>query len=235
MKETGRLKQIERIARKKFERKMVPGGDEICEKQMFHLIDRVVNVDVAETQIGKFMPLILEKFEEMSKEDIVKQFVSLEFNQLMEYYKNAKDLNIQMERPKERSGERGGERTRFSKLYINVGKKHNLNAGTLIGIINQFSKQRKIEIGRIDIQRKFSFFEIDSAYEKDLIKSINNQVVDGIQLNISRVESTAPEASERPAFRRDRAEGGRRGEYRDNNRRENSYGNRSDRYKRTRS
>lgn len=235
MKETGRLKQIERVARKKFERKMVPNGDEICEKQMFHLIDRVVNVDIAENQIGKFMPLILEKFEEMSKEDIVKHFVSLEFNQLMEYYKNAKDLNIQMERPKERSGERGGERTRFSKLYINVGKKHNLNAGTLIGIINQFSKQRKVEIGRIDIQRKFSFFEIDSTYEKDLIKSINNQVVDGIQLNISRVESTAPEAGERPAFRRDRLDGGRRGEYRDSNRRDNSYGNRNDRYKRTRS
>lgn len=234
MKETGKLKQIERISRKKFERKMVPNGDEICEKQMFHLIDRVVNVDIAENQVNKFMPLILEKFEEMSKEDIVKHFVSLEFNQLMEYYKNAKDLNIQLEKPKDRINRpdgRNGERTRFSKLYINVGKKHNLNASTLIGIINQFSKHRKIEIGRIDIQRKFSFFEIDSTFEKDLVKAMNNQVVEGIQINVSRVESTAPEASERPGYRRDRIDGGRRGERRDNNRRESAYNDKNDRYK----
>ncbi len=232
MKETGRLKQIERIARKKFERKMVPGGDEICEKQMFHLIERVVNVDIAENQIGKFMPLILEKFEGMSKEDIVKHFVSLEFNQLMEYYKNAKDLNIKVEAQRDPSqrNDRGSERMKFTKLFINVGKKQNLSASGLIGLINEYSKRHKIEIGRIDIQRKFSFFEIDSNYEKELIKSLNNQVIEGHLINIGRVESNSPEAQrDGGSFRRDRFDGGQRNGRRDGGRRDNGYNDRGDR------
>jgi ATP-dependent RNA helicase DeaD len=231
MKETGRLKQIERIARKKFERKMVPGGDEICEKQMFHLIDRVVNVDIAETQIGKFMPLILDKFEEMSKEDIVKHFVSLEFNQLMEYYKNARDLNIKIETSRDPSqrNDRGGDRVRFSKLFINVGKKQNLSASGLIGLINEYAKRRNVEIGKIDIQRKFSFFEIDSNYEKELVNALNNQVVEGHLVNIGRVESNAPEASrEGGSFRKDRFDGGRSGGARREGRREGGYAERND-------
>jgi len=235
MKETGRLKQIERIARKKFERKMVPGGDEICEKQMFHLIDRVVNVDIAENQIGKFMPLILDKFEAMSKEDIVKHFVSLEFNQLMEYYKNARDLNIKVEAQRDPSqrNDRGGERMKFTKLFINVGKKQNLSASGLIGLINEYSKRHKIEIGRIDIQRKFSFFEIDSAYEKELIKSLNSQVIEGHLINIGRVESNSPEAQRDSggggSFRRDRFDSGSRNGRREGGRRDGGYNDRGDR------
>jgi ATP-dependent RNA helicase DeaD len=240
MKETGRLKQIERIARKKFERKMVPGGDEICEKQMFHLIDRVVNVDIDEKQIGKFLPLILDKFESMSKEDIVKHFVSLEFNELMEYYKNARDLNLKMEQPRDSFGradrnDRGGDRTSFTKLFINVGKKQNLNASGLIGLINEYSKRRNVEIGKIDIQRKFSFFEIDSAYEKDLIKAMNNQIIEGHLLNIGKVESTAPEASrEGGSFRKERFDGGRSGGRNDGRGGRGSYNDRTDRPKRKR-
>ncbi len=233
MKETGRLKQIERIARKKFERKMVPNGDEICEKQMFHLIDRVVNVDIAENQIGKYMPLILEKFEAMSKEDIVKHFVSLEFNQLMEYYKNAKDLNIRVEAQRDPSqrNDRGGERMKFTKLFINVGKKQNLSASGLIGLINEYSKRHKIEIGRIDIQRKFSFFEIDSNYEKELIKSLNNQVIEGHLISIGRVESNSPEAQREGggSFRRDKFDGGQRNGRREGGRRDGGYNDRGDR------
>jgi ATP-dependent RNA helicase DeaD len=230
MKEVGRLKQIEKISRKKFERKMVPGGNEICEKQMFHLIDRVVNVDINEGQIGKFLPLILEKFGEMSKEDIVKHFVSLEFNQLLDYYKNSRDLNVKAELPRDsfQRNDRGADRLSFTKLFINAGKKQNLNASGLIGLINQFSGRRNIEIGKIDIQRKFSFFEIDSNYEKELVKALNNVVVEGHLINIGRVESTADtQPRERSSFRKEGG-GGYAGGRREG-RRENSYSDRSDR------
>jgi ATP-dependent RNA helicase DeaD len=235
MKETGRLKQIEKLSRKKFERKMVPGGDEICEKQMFHLIDRVVNVDIDDKQIGKFLPLLVEKFETMSKEDVVKHFVSLEFNQLMEYYKNARDLNIkvEMQRDPHTKSDRSADRLKFTKLFINAGKKQNLNASGLIGLVNEFSGRRNIEIGKIDIQRKFSFFEIDSNFEKDLIKALNNKIIEGHVISIGRVESTAAEAprEERP-FRKDRNEGGYGG--RRDGRREGGFNDRSDRPRRRR-
>ncbi|MBW8331380.1 MAG: DEAD/DEAH box helicase [Prolixibacteraceae bacterium] len=212
LKETGRLKQIEKIARKKFERKMVPGGDEICEKQLFHLIDRVQNVEINQTQIEKYLPQILEKFEGMSHDDIVKHFVSLEFNQLLDYYKNSRDLNVRTDASRDsfqRSDrgsdrDRGGDRMNFTKLFINAGKKQNLNASGLIGLINQYSSRRNVEIGKIDIQRKFSFFEIDSSFEKDLVNAMNNEVIEGHVINIGKVESTADmQPREGGSFRRE--------------------------------
>ncbi|MBC8004869.1 MAG: DEAD/DEAH box helicase [Verrucomicrobia bacterium] len=241
MKEVGRMKQIEKIARKKFERKMVPGGDEICEKQLFHLINRVQNVDINEGQIGKYLPQIVEKFEAMSKDEIIKHFVSLEFNQLLDYYKNARDLNVKTDLQRDsssrndRGADRGGDRLNFTKLFINAGKKQNLNASGLIGLINQYSSRRNVEIGKIDIQRKFSFFEIDSNYEKELIKALNNSVIEGHVINIGKVESTASETQpqERSSFRRDGGGsvyvGGSYGGGRREGRRESAVSDRGDR------
>jgi len=242
MKETGRLKQIEKLSRKKFERKMVPGGTEICEKQMFHLIDRVQNVEINEAQIGNYLPQILEKFEDMSKSDIVKHFVSLEFNELLNYYKNARDLNIKVDVPKDpfsrndRDGERGGGRLRFTKLFINAGKKQSLNASGLIGLINEFSGRRNIEIGKIDIQRKFSFFEIDSNFERDLVKALNNQVIEGHVINIGRVESTAGQeaGAEGNSSRGDNRGGGYRGAGSRHGRQEGGFNDRFERGERPR-
>ncbi len=243
LKETGRLKQIEKLARKKFERKMVPGGDEICEKQLFHLIDRVLNVEINNGHIDKYVPQILEKFEDMSKGDIVKHFVSLEFNQLLDYYKNARDLNVKTEIQRDsfsrndRDAERGGDRLRFTKLFINAGKKQNLNASGLIGLINEYSNRRSIEIGKIDIQRKFSFFEVDSNYEKDLVNAMNNAVIEGHVINIGKVESTAGQQATSEgggSYGRERNGGGGYDGGRREGRREGGFNDRGDRPRRRR-
>ena len=242
LKETGRLKQIEKLARKKFERKMVPGGDEICEKQLFHLVDRVLNVEINDGHIDKYVPQILEKFEDMSKAEIVKHFVSLEFNQLLDYYKNARDLNVKAELPRDSfgrndRGDRGGDRLSFTKLFINAGKKQNLNASGLIGLINEYSNRRSIEIGKIDIQRKFSFFEVDSNFERDLIKALNNVVIEGHVINIGKVESTAGQQATSEgggSFSRERSSGGYDGGRGREGRREGGFNDRGDRPRRKR-
>ena len=243
MKETGRLKQIEKLSRKKFERKMVPGGEEIVEKQLFHLIDRVKNVEISDGHIEKYLPQILDRFDGMSSSDIVKHFVSLEFNELLDYYKNARDLNIRAEIPRDpftrndRGSERGGDRLKFTKLFINAGKKQNLNASGLIGMINEYSGRRNIEIGKIDIQRKFSFFEIDSNFERDLVKSLNNVVIEGHAISIGRVESTGGQEahSESGSFRSEgRSGGGGYGGGFREGRREGGFNDRGDRPRRKR-
>ncbi|MDD2303994.1 MAG: DEAD/DEAH box helicase [Prolixibacteraceae bacterium] len=244
MKETGRLKQIEKLSRKKFERKMVPGGEEIVEKQLFHLIERVKNVDISSGQVEKYLPQILDQFEGMTHSDIVKHFVSLEFNELLDYYKNARDLNIRVEAGRDsmgrndRGSERSGDRMSFTKLFINAGKKQNLNASGLIGLINEYSNRRNIEIGKIDIQRKFSFFEVDSAFEKDLVNALNNQVIEGHVINIGKVQSIEGQpASSREggSFRRESSGGGYGGgRPREGRSREGGFNDRSDRPRRRR-
>jgi ATP-dependent RNA helicase DeaD len=247
--EKGRIGNIERILGRKLTRKMVPGGHEICEKQLFSLIDKLEKIEVNESQIGPFLPDILEKLESLSREDLIKRFVSTEFNRFLEYYKNAADINLpdrdsgrggdfREGRGERRSDERRGERRdrgergvrsdrgergerndrgdrgdrgdrrsdRRSKasgdydtFFINLGSKHKLSTLELIGMINENVHGPKVELGRIDIQRNFSFFEADSNSAKDILKGFKNALYDGISVTVdlkSGVEKPQSEGRE---------------------------------------
>jgi len=215
MRETGKLRQIEQLSKKRFERKMVPGGEEICEKQLMHLIDKVVQVEVNDSRIDPYLPEIKKKFEGLSSEEVLKRFVSAEFNQFLSYYKDAPDLNIHEKETSsgrfEKRGTGNGNRVNFSRLFINAGKKQNLNASRLLGMINEHLQRKNIEIGKIDIQRKFSFFEIDSRYEQELIKTMSRASVDGFPVKVDRV--TGQEWSS-PQYGSERRTEGRRDSFR---------------------
>jgi len=204
MRETGKLRQIEQIARKRFQRKMVPGGEEICEKQLMHLIDKVVQVEVNDSRIDPYLPAIREKFAGLSGDEILKRFVSAEFNHFLSYYKDAPDLNVYEKEPKRFEKRAGGAaKVTFSRLFINAGKKQNLNASRLLGMINDHLRKKNIEIGKIDIQRKFSFFEIDSRYEDELIRSLSRVSVDGFSLKAGRASGQELSTPSGKGFRRE--------------------------------
>ncbi|PTN08517.1 DEAD/DEAH box helicase [Mangrovibacterium marinum] len=204
LRETGKIRQIENVSQKRFERKMVPGGEEICEVQLMHLIDRVVQTEVDDKRINPYMQAIKDKFGDLNSDEILKRFVSVEFNRFIEYYRNAPDLNVKEKEPRGRAsrGERGGDRVNFSRLFINAGKKQNLNASRLLGMINENLRKKNIEIGKIDIQRKFSFFEIDSRFEADLIKSMNRASIDGYSVKVDRVSGEGPAGFQRSRGRK---------------------------------
>ena len=182
--ETGRIKNIERTSKISFERKPVPGGREICEKQLFYFIDKMEQVEVNDEHIDSYLPAIYKKLDWMSKEDLIKHFVSVEFNRFLAYYENAPDLNVKAdERKGERSergsrqsnSERGGRqsdsvrerrrKTDFTKFYLNIGSKHKMNPARLMGLINEYTNDSSIRIGKIDIEKNFSMFEVDSQHE----------------------------------------------------------------------
>src|SRR5690606_33517478 len=102
-KELGKIRQIERTLGKKFLKVEIPGGFDVCEKQLFALIHKVKNVDVNEEQIEQYIPRIMDEFKDLSQEDVIKRFASLEFNRFLDYYKNAPDLNA----PADDRGDRG--------------------------------------------------------------------------------------------------------------------------------
>ncbi len=206
MRETGKLRQIEQLSKKRFERKMVPGGEEICEKQLMHLIDKVVQVEVNDSRIDPYLPEIKKKFEGLSSEEVLKRFVSAEFNQFLSYYKDAPDLNIHEKETSsgrfEKRGADNSSKVNFSRLFINAGKKQNLNAARLLGMINEHLRRKNIEIGKIDIQRKFSFFEVDSRYEEELIRSMGRSSFDGFPMKVDRVTGQEWAPQQRSSDRR---------------------------------
>ncbi|BBM82014.1 DEAD/DEAH box helicase [Candidatus Uabimicrobium amorphum] len=163
--EIEKIKRIERSIHKQFERRQVPNGHEICERQFFHLIERVKNVEVNEEQIAPFMNKVYEKLEAFTPEEVIKHFVALEFNMLLDYYKNERDLNVpyrskDQNKNKQRSKNKEKHSTKFQRLFINVGRKNNVRPQDIISLVNDISGKRRIPIGEIDISKSFSFFEV---------------------------------------------------------------------------
>lgn len=168
--EAGKIRDLEGLTRKKFQQKNVPGGREVCEKQLFNLVDRVENAEV-DPQIEAYLPVIYKKLEWLSREDLIKHFVSEEFNRFLSYYRDAPDLNVNSKDEKIQ-GQRGRKQP-YSRFYINQGSINGLDAGSLIALINKYSKGTRVEIGKIDIMKKFAFFEVDPKSEKTIEAAMN--------------------------------------------------------------
>jgi ATP-dependent RNA helicase DeaD len=105
LREKGKLRQVEKKVNKTFIQKPVPSGNEICEKQLFSLIDKMEKIEVNEAEIGQFMPVIYKKLAWLEREDLIKRFVSLEFNRFLQYYENAPDINVDESRQSRRDFE----------------------------------------------------------------------------------------------------------------------------------
>ncbi len=197
--ELGKIKIIEKKINKTFKHDKVPLGKEICEKQLFNLVDKVEKVEVNEAEINKFLPTIFSKFQHLDKEGIIKHFISAEFNRFLTYYETAPDLNISKDsRNKERNikSESG-----FTRYYLNIGKVHKLAPTNLIGLINENLKIRNVKVGKIEILKNFSFFELEAGYESQLIKSMNRSKYKGIAIVI---EQAKPRQNERRRKKRNR-------------------------------
>jgi len=166
-KEIGKIRQIERVIGKKFIKAEIPSGFDVCEKQLFALIHKVHNVEVNEQQIDQYIPRIMDEFAELSKEDLIKRFASLEFNRFLDYYKNAPDLNAPEEsRVREGSGDRfnrTGMRSDFTRLFINLGSVDGFGRGELLGFICNQTKISGRTVGKIDVKGVYSFFEVPNA------------------------------------------------------------------------
>lgn len=178
LKEKYKIKNIEKIIGKKFKRELIPNGREICERQLFNLVDRMEKVDVFNEEIESFLPTIYKKLDWLDREELIKRFVSIEFNHFLEYYKNTPDLNVTQQRD-------SGYMCRF---FINLGRKDDLTPQLLIGLVNDISKRLSIKIGRIDIMHSFSFFEADAHYKDNILTVLNKKKFKGHTIIVQEAE-----------------------------------------------
>ena len=137
------------------------------------------NVEIENSEIDTFLPTIYRKLEWLEKEDVIKRFVALEFNRFLDYYRNAKDINVSEEKQRESSRDKGDRResrnevTAFTRLSINFGKADGLYPTTLIELINGNSPGKRIRIGDITLGKHDGVFEVDSDHAKILITTLN--------------------------------------------------------------
>ncbi|WP_459190519.1 DEAD/DEAH box helicase [Parabacteroides sp. APC149_11_2_Y6] len=190
VKEKGKIREIERIINKKFEKGEMPSGQDICAKQLFNLVDQIEKVKVNEEEIETLMPQIFRKLEWLDKEDIIKRVVSLEFNRMIDYYKDADEIQSVDEhssRNKE-MGKEGGRRVHtaeegYARFFINFGKTDGLKPSQLIELINR-CVPGKVRIGRIDLRDNFSFFEVEEGESQRVMKLMNGFELEGRRISV---------------------------------------------------
>ncbi|MCD7938374.1 MAG: DEAD/DEAH box helicase [Tannerellaceae bacterium] len=198
VKEKGKIREIERIINKQFEKGEMPSGKAICEKQIFNLVDQIEKVKVDEDEIAALLPSIFRKLDWLDKEDIIKRFVSLELNRMIDYYKDADEIQVVDERSERRkdSGsdrfDRGGKRKAnaeegYTRFFINFGKADGLFPNQLIELVNK-CVPGKVLIGKIDLRENFSFFEVEDGEANRVLKEMNGFEVDGRRISVEHAQ-----------------------------------------------
>ncbi len=192
--ERGKLREIEKRIGKTFEYKKVPTPDHIIEKQIYHLADRIERVAVDDAQIERFLPGVRKKLEWLSEEDLLKRVLSLEFNRLLDYYRDMPDIDLNADDKKERGdrkgdkkergerrqrGERGDKDRRtaedgFERLMVNIGKAQGFFPGNLMELINRSVVGSKPEIGRIDLMPDYTLFDVRKKDARKVVDALRN-------------------------------------------------------------
>ncbi len=206
LKETGKIRQVERVVGKSFVKMEVPKATDVVDKQLFSYLDRINATTVNEAQMDPHMPKILAHFEGLEKEELIKRFVSMEFNKLLEYYKNAPDLNVDPSEMRgnmrERGGRDGGREERFgrdsnrsgySRFFINLGSVDQFSKGEMLGFICNNTKIAGKSIGKIDVKGVYSFFEVQNDDVSKVMSGFEGVDFNGRQV---RVESAGDEKRE---------------------------------------
>ena len=180
--EKGRLREIERIIGKKFERKEVPTPRHIIEKQLYYLADRLERVEVNDAEIDKYIPGVAKKLSWLSADDLLKRILSLEFNRLLDYYKDAPTIDFIDEKPcrehkeralrSERDKDRRTAERGMARIYINLGKGDGFYAGNLIDMLNKNVGGNRVDVGRIDLMPGYSLFDVRKADAKRVVSAL---------------------------------------------------------------
>lgn len=194
--ETYKIKAIEKKIRTEFTKGLIPNAKEICEIQLMKLVDKVITTPVKEDDIAEFLPVVMEEFEGFTKEEIIKKFVSAEFNRFIEYYERAGDLNAKEGNRRDRGdrgdrGDRRGGRSDENKtrFFVNLGKRDGLNPGGLLRVVCDSTGLRSNSIGRIDIMASFSFFEADNENVDRILSKVNGSEYEGHRVSIEVTKS----------------------------------------------
>jgi ATP-dependent RNA helicase DeaD len=179
--ERTQLAQIQRKMKVSFSMESIPTGKEICSNQMMHWVQKLDTVSASHHQLRKMVPGVYDTLEQLDKDELIRRMAGLEFEKLLSEYSYADDLAIP-DHDNTRSNGREKYKNRglmedsegYTRLFINLGKMDGLYPKELIGLVNDNTRGERINLGRIDLMREFSFFEVENQQVKTLIKSMKN-------------------------------------------------------------
>ncbi len=186
--ELRKISSIERIIKQKFEEKTIPSGIEICEIQLLHLANKIKETEV-DHEIDNYLPAINDVLEGLSKEELIKKMVSVEFNRFINYYKKNRDLSNQSsgsdrrERD-DRDGASRGNNSGATRYFVNIGSRDNFDWMTLKDFLKETLDLGRDDIFKVDVKEGFSFFNTDAEHTDKVMDILNNVQLEGRRINV---------------------------------------------------
>ncbi len=215
-KEMYKFKQIERINNSQFHKLDIPSGKDVCRKQFFHFMDKLLSMDISHGDYETYVPMLAEKFAEVSKEDVLKRVAAMEFDRFLKYYENSEDLNLR-ERSRKDAGDRGeagrgregreriGARERneyagrssgggggYTRLFVNLGTKDGFFKASFLQFILDMSDLKKEALGKIDMKDMNSWIEIERGAAQQMIRSLDGKKYKGRSIRMNDADSGGP-------------------------------------------
>jgi ATP-dependent RNA helicase DeaD len=207
--ETGRIRQIERMVQVPFHKLEIPSGKDVCRKQFFYFMDKLLQADISHGDYETYIPMLEEKFADVSKEEVLKRVAALEFDRFLKYYENAEDLNARDRdrrsddrgRQSEGRGDRGGDKRRetrgreyggggnFTRLFVNLGTKDGFYKASFLQFILDMSDLSKEVLGRIDMKEMNSWIEIDKTAANKMMGAIDGKKYKGRRIRMNEADS----------------------------------------------
>lgn len=217
-KEMYKLKQIERINKSEFHKLDIPSGKDVCRKQFFFFMDKLLSADISHGNYETYVPMLAEKFADVSKEDVLKRVAAMEFDRFLKYYENAEDLNLRSRDRKEpgsredfgrrrddRNMGRGDGRKEYargggySRLFVNLGTKDGFFKASFLQFILDMSDLKKDVLGKIDMKDMNSWIEIERGAAQQMIRSLDGKSYKGRRIRMNDADSGGPAGySKRP-------------------------------------
>ncbi len=203
--EVFKLRSLERLINATINRMDIPSGKDVCRKQFFHFMDKLLQADISHGDYETYVPMLEEKFAGISKEDVLKRVAAMEFDRFLKYYENAEDLNIRDDkrprrdvkdfgvdqgRRRDTSGrEFGGSGGDYMRLFVNLGTKDGFYKASFLQFILDMSELKKEVLGRVDMKDMNSWIEVDRSVASKMIKAIDGKTYKGRRIRMNDANS----------------------------------------------
>ncbi len=187
-----RIFQIERKTKGKFTKKSIPTGIEVCEQQLYHIVKGIHEQEVHHSEIEPYMARISEELKDLTKEELIMRFASVEFNRFLAYYRNAPDINIYPRGDKRNAAPRpmgGGTSGSTHRLFINVGEMDGVTKKDFIKLLSRSFGVPNDAIGHIDLSHAYMHFDLDAAFVTVVRQGLSEFNINGRRI---RVDDASP-------------------------------------------
>jgi len=187
--EIRKISAIERIIKQKFEEKTIPSGIEICEIQLLHLANKIKDTEV-DHEIDNYLPAINDVLNDLSKEELIKKMVSVEFNRFINYYKKTRDISSQSSgsERRERDDRDGSSRENnnggATRYFVNIGSRDNFDWMSLKDYLKETLDLGRDDVFKVDVKEGFSFFNTDPEHTDKVMEILNNVQLEGRRINV---------------------------------------------------